>query len=92
MHLGQLHSLLTCNLSKNFLEGLTDTGLSGCDELTDLDLSGNLLRDLANVEYLALVPSLLTLHLKGNPLAADKHYRCDWCSGGCAAPCGPSGM
>ncbi len=75
LHMGQLHSLVTCNLSNNYLNDLRPSGMCGCDSLTDLNVSNNVLADLASVEYLALVPSLLNLQLKGNPIAGDKHYR-----------------
>jgi hypothetical protein len=78
LHLGQLHSLVTCNLANNFLNDLRTSGLCACDALTDLNVSGNVLADLASVEYLALVPSLLNLQLKGNPIAGDKHSRWAW--------------
>ncbi len=76
--MGQLHSLTSLNMSRNFLTDLTLGGLAGCDALRELDVSRNLLADVSNIEHLALIPSLLSLRMAGNPLAEDKYYRCVW--------------
>ena len=74
-HVGQLFSLQSLNLSHNFLSDITRGGLSGCEALTELDVSHNRIAGVDNIEHLALMPSLLHLRMHDNPISADKFYR-----------------
>lgn len=53
---------------------ISDVGpVSMLDELEVLDLEGNLIDDLAQVEFLTLCSSLKSLNLEGNPVCLAPH-------------------
>lgn len=69
-------NLRLLNVSSNTITDLTQSGLSACTALTELDASDNCLFGEGTFPYLAFLPSLQKLKLGGNSdLIADEAYR-----------------
>ena len=69
-----LNSLITLNLSGNFLSTIPAC-IKVLHKLTNLDLSGNKIHRLEDVQRLRTLPSLKNLNLSGNKLCTAPNYK-----------------
>uniref|UniRef100_A0A4W3GW19 Leucine-rich repeat-containing protein 23 n=1 Tax=Callorhinchus milii TaxID=7868 RepID=A0A4W3GW19_CALMI len=74
--LERLENLQTLHLRDNLLEHL-DSFTGGMKSLQYLNLRGNIIADVSEVNNLQNLPSLRALVLAENPCAEDDHYRLD---------------
>jgi Leucine-rich repeat (LRR) protein len=65
-----LINLQTLNLAFNEIGDITQSGLAKCSQLSVLNLANNRITSEDNIHYLALLPALLNLDLRDNPVTA----------------------
>jgi hypothetical protein len=75
LHMAGLVNLRELNLANNALESVADSGLCGCTALANLVMPNNRVNGDASMRYFRLLPSLIALDLRGNPIMEPTQAR-----------------